>query len=206
MSYTLPLAPNGIFRTIQGEGDMLGLPMVFVRLAGCSVGCALCDTDYRVAERCDEKQIRERVDSLFAERPAILRKWVWVTGGEPTDHEWLWGLTEHLKSVGYCVAVATAGHKRCPETWERTGPTWLSVSPHDPSKWVQFSGAELKVVPGLNGFSLADFNLSRPLYFGKKFVQPCAGIPETVAECQRFVEDNPGWLMTVQAHKQWGVA
>ena len=32
------LVHDGIFQTIQGEGDLVGIPTVFVRLAGCSVG------------------------------------------------------------------------------------------------------------------------------------------------------------------------
>lgn len=48
------IAPNGVFPTVQGEGAMLGVPTLFVRLAGCSVGCAGCDIDYR------DKQGRRR--------------------------------------------------------------------------------------------------------------------------------------------------
>jgi uncharacterized Zn-finger protein len=35
-----------VFCSIQGEGVSLGLPSVFVRLQGCSVGCTWCDTKY----------------------------------------------------------------------------------------------------------------------------------------------------------------
>jgi 7-carboxy-7-deazaguanine synthase len=201
MNNTLPIAPNGIFRTIQGEGALLGVPMIFVRLAGCSIGCSLCDTDYSVKERLTDREIFDRCVAL-KRRPG---DWVWVTGGEPTDHEWLYGLTELLKFNGnFRVIVATAGHKQCPEVWERTGVTFLSVSPHDPTKWMQRTGFELKIVPGLNGFHLKDFDLdNRILAFGHKYVSPCAGMPETVAECVEFVESHPGWLMTTQAHKLW---
>lgn len=42
-----PLSLNPIFWTIQGEAHLRGFQMCFVRLAGCSVGCEHCDTDYR---------------------------------------------------------------------------------------------------------------------------------------------------------------
>ncbi|HEV8642746.1 MAG TPA: 7-carboxy-7-deazaguanine synthase QueE, partial [Methylomirabilota bacterium] len=35
-----------VFYSIQGEGATAGLPAVFVRLQGCSVGCRWCDTKY----------------------------------------------------------------------------------------------------------------------------------------------------------------
>ena len=35
-----------IFRSIQGESTFAGLPCVFVRLTGCNLRCAWCDTEY----------------------------------------------------------------------------------------------------------------------------------------------------------------
>ena len=43
----LKLASQGVYWTIQGEGHFVGEPMVFIRLAGCSVGCPKCDTNYK---------------------------------------------------------------------------------------------------------------------------------------------------------------
>ena len=79
---TYPLAPAGVFWTVQGEGVMLGVPQVFVRLAGCDVNCDGCDTDYSVAERVGAREIARRVCAA-----AGGARWVWVTGGFPTYHE-----------------------------------------------------------------------------------------------------------------------
>ena len=35
---------NEVFETIQGEGSFTGCPAIFIRLQGCPVGCAWCDT------------------------------------------------------------------------------------------------------------------------------------------------------------------
>jgi len=35
-----------IFFSIQGESSYAGLPCIFIRLAGCNLKCAYCDTAY----------------------------------------------------------------------------------------------------------------------------------------------------------------
>lgn len=194
-----PLATQGVFRTIQGEGAMLGVPMTFVRFAGCSVGCEECDTDYRVYRRVELDELVREVCSLTA-----IDGWVWLTGGEPTDHD-IAPLVARLNSAGLKVALATSGHRRV--AYRDIFPlSWLSVSPHDPAKWVQLHGSELKIVPGLKGDTrIRDFAVPRD-GFQHRFVLPCDGKPETVQECVEWVEANPTWRMTVQAHKLWSMA
>lgn len=192
---TYPLAKQGVFATIQGEGSLLGVPMTFVRLAGCSVGCPLCDTDYAVSEKVSLDELADRVQSLGGRN-----EWIWITGGEPADHD-LFPLVERLKLFGR-VAVATSGHKSLGTAL----PDFLSVSPHDPRSWKIRSGSEIKLVPGLNGFGLADFEPYLPgISFGRRYVSPLAGNAESVGECVRWVQDHPSWLMMTQAHKAWGM-
>lgn len=40
------LRVHSIFKTIQGEGPLVGTPCAFLRLAGCNLTCPFCDTDY----------------------------------------------------------------------------------------------------------------------------------------------------------------
>lgn len=200
---TYPVAPNPIFLSVQGEGALIGTPMIFVRLAGCSVGCALCDTDYRRAERATLASIKDRVAALI--RPAV--RWAWITGGEPTDHD-LIPMAGMLRSLNLSVAVATAGHKPIP-IYCGWPVDWVSVSPHDPEAWTVVAGDELKLVPGLNGFGLAPFVekvRSGDTAFDHYFVSPCHGRPETLDECIELVNTDPRWKLTAQAQRQWGVA
>lgn len=200
-----PLAKNGVFLTIQGEGVMLGQPMTFVRLAGCSVGCVLCDTDYKVSERLDASEIVERIR---VESRNTYSRWVWITGGEPLDHN-LEPLVSAIRDAGFFISIATSGHNPVPDRLKYWHQCRICVSPHDPSKWVEMVGDELNVVPMLAGHSLQSFidHMSKtPSGFRSKRVTPCDGKPETAAECVDFVMKNYGWELGVQAHKSWGVA
>ncbi len=200
-----PLSRNPIFWTIQGEGHMRGLQMCFLRLAGCSVGCPGCDTDYRKNEIATLEQIVQRVEEAIPS--AARERWVWLTGGEPTDHN-LAPLIEALRAKGCRIALATSGHRQVVVTVD-----WLSVSPHHPSKWVQTRGDEMKVVPDLNGFAIEDFRRAHPdetTDFRYRFVQPLsigkAEDPASLRTCLEFVQAHPNWGLSRQDHHYWDVA
>ncbi len=69
-----------IFYSLQGEGVLVGVPSVFVRLAGCPFRCRWCDTayawDYSAGEELDPVGIVERA-GRWPCRHVVL------TGGEP---------------------------------------------------------------------------------------------------------------------------
>ena len=199
-----PLASNPVFWTIQGEGHMRGQQMCFVRLAGCSVGCAHCDTDYRKEEMATPDEIAARADSVTP--VAAHDRWVWITGGEPTDHN-LIALIEALRAKRFSIAVASSGHRRFDVPVD-----WLSISPHDPAKWEQTSGSEMKIVPGLNGFGIEDFRAARPdnaTDFKYRYVQPLSigkqEDPHSLRTCLEFVRANPNWSLSRQDHHYWTV-
>jgi 7-carboxy-7-deazaguanine synthase len=95
-----------VFTSIQGEGPSLGTPSVFVRLQGCAVGCAWCDTKYSWSAAGG----RERgLDALLAEVKAGDAENVVVTGGEPLEHPAFAPLIAGLKALGRRIEVETAG-------------------------------------------------------------------------------------------------
>jgi 7-carboxy-7-deazaguanine synthase len=69
-----------IFRSIQGETARAGMPMWLVRLAGCDLACAYCDTP---AARDPAAGRRMAVAEVLAAVAAPPLPWVAVTGGEP---------------------------------------------------------------------------------------------------------------------------
>ena len=90
-----------IFSSIQGEGKYLGCRQIFVRLAGCNLNCAYCDTDFARADFCrvetaaGSMTFRDEKNPLDAAQVAGLIKnftdevptqAVSFTGGEPLLH------------------------------------------------------------------------------------------------------------------------
>src|SRR5689334_3697528 len=100
-----------IFKSIQGEGTRAGLPCVFVRLTGCNLRCAWCDTAYAFhgGKKMSVEEVLARVDELAGGPVQI--PLVEVTGGEPLLQEEVYPLTERLIAAGYTVMIETSGEK-----------------------------------------------------------------------------------------------
>lgn len=201
-----PLARDGVFMTLQGEGLLLGKPTVFVRLAGCPVGCEFCDTDYAVTgDRADAAEIAQR--AVVAASPAA--RWAWVTGGEPAVHD-LAPLYAALRRAGFRVALATSGVREIgPMGSAAGGPDFVSVSPHRlDESWLVRRGDQVNVVPGLNGLTLAGVEAADDrgdfAGFPTRWVTPLYG--SDPAAVLAWVMRRPGWRVGIQAHRAWGVA
>jgi 7-carboxy-7-deazaguanine synthase len=93
-----------IFRSLQGEGDAVGFPTVFVRLTGCPLRCQYCDTAYAFTggDWWNLDAILERVAALAARH-------VCVTGGEPLAQRNCLPLLTRLCDAGYEVSLETSG-------------------------------------------------------------------------------------------------
>lgn len=97
---------NEIFLSIQGESSFVGLPCVFVRLAGCNLGCEWCDTPYA---RAPEDSVVMGLDEVIAEVTGYGRQLVEITGGEPLLQEETIPLAERLLASGRKVLLETNG-------------------------------------------------------------------------------------------------
>jgi 7-carboxy-7-deazaguanine synthase len=94
-----------IFYSLQGEGELTGVPSVFVRTSGCNLRCNWCDTMYASWEpegtNMTLDQILHQVDSFPAQHCVL-------TGGEPMVAKEIQDLAKALKSSGKHITIETA--------------------------------------------------------------------------------------------------
>jgi organic radical activating enzyme len=111
-----------IFASIQGEGLRQGEPTVFIRLAGCNLRCAFCDTKkaWTGGRETPIARIAVRAARLRKSRPA---EWIVLTGGEPLLQD-VGPLVRLLKSDAWKIQVETNGvfYRRLPVDWYTISP------------------------------------------------------------------------------------
>jgi 7-carboxy-7-deazaguanine synthase len=95
---------NEIFHSIQGESTWSGCPCVFVRLRGCHLRCAWCDTEYAFAEG-QSMFCEEVLKAVLAFKTPLVQ----VTGGEPLLQRPVLGLMRQLCDAGCTVLLETSG-------------------------------------------------------------------------------------------------
>lgn len=132
---------NELFQTIQGEGVYTGVPAIFVRLQGCDVGCAWCDTKHtweidpakksdlilltnksNESDRWADSSAKEIVDEI--KRLGYSANLIVITGGEPCMYD-LRELTQVLHEFGFDIQLETSG--TYPVLVD--AKTWVTLSP-----------------------------------------------------------------------------
>jgi 7-carboxy-7-deazaguanine synthase len=97
-----------IYKSVQGESSFAGRPCIFVRLAGCNLRCAWCDSEYTFTGgyKLTEDQVIAEIEKLA---PVRL---VEITGGEPMLQEKeLLPLMERLLASGFELMIETSGER-----------------------------------------------------------------------------------------------
>ena len=137
--------PSGdpeIFHSLQGEGNTVGIPTTFLRLAMCNLSCSWCDTKYTWDwENHDQglntmemsrQQVADAISSLDCCRLVI-------TGGEPLlQQKELAPLATTLRRQGYSIEVETNGTlapsdelTAAVSQWNVSPKLTNSTNPHD---------------------------------------------------------------------------
>lgn len=94
-----------IFYSLQGEGQLVGVPSVFFRTSACNLRCSWCDTPY-TSWTPENKDIS--VSQAFNEITKFGVKHVVITGGEPfIQQKELMILCELLFAKGHHITIET---------------------------------------------------------------------------------------------------
>jgi len=156
-----------IFYSLQGEGELTGVPSVFVRTSGCNLRCNWCDTPY-ASWNPEGKQMT--VAEIVAEVTAHPAKHVVLTGGEPMIAPGIHDLAFQLQEKGWHITIETAAtvppkgiacdlaslspklahsapDARLDETWRRKHEE-LRWQPDVVASWVATGNYQLKFVVG----------------------------------------------------------
>lgn len=206
-----------IFYSIQGESTWVGTPCTFVRLTGCPLRCAWCDTAYAFdgGKLMGFEEILESVMSY----PARI---VEVTGGEPLAHPGAFKLIQLLIEQEYTVLVETSGafdisaldpraHKimdlKCPGSGESERNLWSNLdhlTERDEIKFVVHDRSDYEWTRQ----TIRDQELDQRLEKGSLralLISPVWGRIDLEALASWILEDELPVRFQLQLHKQiWG--
>ena len=191
---------NEIFHSLQGEGYNTGTASVFIRLSGCNLHCAFCDTRHEEGMMMSLPEIVEQV-MRYPKAPLIV-----LTGGEPSlwiDEDFVTGLKQ---MTGKRIAIETNGTRPLPH-----GIDWVTLSP---KTGIGDSGDlpvvlthcdELKVV--YLGQDLSQYD---NITADHRYLQPCWVSNESdrkrnMLASVQAVLDHPDWRLSLQTHRILGI-
>lgn len=95
-----------IFYSIQGEGELAGMPSVFIRTSGCNLRCNWCDTDYASWNPEGDEMT---VENIIKQTKAYSSNYFVLTGGEPMIAKGIHQLAESLYHNNKHITIETAG-------------------------------------------------------------------------------------------------
>lgn len=171
-----------VWPTIQGEGPFVGMPAVFVRLAGCNLDCPQCDTEYTTpllpAAASGLLTVGLLLSLVRSNAKDVKTKLVVLTGGEPFRQN-IEPLCQRLCQEDYQVQIETNGTLCLPMMpWYSENLT-VVCSPKAPTINPQLRGhiKALKYVLSAGEFSQEDGLPTSVLGNGLAPARPWAGFP-----------------------------
>ena len=187
------LKVNEIFYSIQGEGPHTGMPAVFVRLAGCSMGCDFCDTRYAFAQGTEMS-----LQDIVARMESYPCRNVVLTGGEPTEQDFP-PLASLLKKRGWTVHMESNGAHEA----DVSAIDFLVISPKKYVCQEMLTKAHaIKIVVGQKS-DLED--LKKYFHYAGTHttvcLQPESNLQENIDLCVDLIKQNPFLRLSLQTHK-----
>lgn len=186
-----------LFYSIQGEGHFQGQAALFIRLAGCDVGCVWCDVKESWDAGRHPTRSLDEIAAFIRSHPARL---CIVTGGEPTLYD-LSYLCRAIHDAGKRAHLETAATAPITGSWD-----WICISPKKFKKPLEQNlplAHELKVVI----YHASDFQWAEH-YAGlvsphcRCFLQPeWSRRSRIIPLINQYVMQNPRWEISLQLHK-----
>lgn len=213
---------NELFQTIQGEGVYTGVPAIFVRLQGCDVGCAWCDTKHTwdidpskqselmlltdkstESDRWADVSAKEIVDEI--KRLGYTANLIVITGGEPCMFD-LRELTQVLHEFGFQIQLETSGTYPVlvdDQTWVTLSPKINMRGKKEVLKTALVRANEIKHPVGTEkDIEQLDALLQQLKSVNDKTIclQPISQKPKATALCMKTcIKRN--WRLSIQMHK-----
>lgn len=191
----LPLVEE--FYTLQGEGFHTGKAAYFIRIGGCDVGCAWCDSKLSWNPEICPPVL---VDEIVAHAESYPARAIVVTGGEPSLYP-LDYLCLEFKKKGFETFIETSGAYNLTGHWD-----WICLSPkfqQPPVHGIHLKADELKVIiSDPKDIKWAEENSmlvksSCQLYLQPEWSKFSIIMPWLV----EYVMNNPKWKISLQSHK-----
>ncbi len=196
---TMDLNVNEIFYSIQGESVHTGLPCVFVRLTGCNLRCAYCDTQYAFTEgrTMSIAQIVARVDAFAGDL-------VEITGGEPLLQSGTPALVDRLLQSGYRVLIETNGSldidrvdRRCSRIMDIKCPSSNEAASHDRTNHQRLTATDqVKFVIG----DRRDFDYAVRMQTALPACLPADRVLFSAVAGRLPLEQLAGWMLERRIH------
>lgn len=230
-SLLVPIAEH--FHSIQGEGEHTGIPMHFIRLAGCSVGTK-ATRDFRVANNlegtllpvlqngatasmchtydgryfeCDtDFHLSEKIplDSLLLE---TYEDWLSLTGGEPLNHKdkpWFGELFRLADIRDLNIHIETSGTVE----FDCARRHWITVAPKKnflPSMVEKANEVRLLVDDSFDIQNVPEVILDHPHVQISPINDEKTINFHNVDLCHELLGLHPSWRLSMQMHKVLGV-
>jgi organic radical activating enzyme len=195
-----------LFYSIQGEGKFTGVPMSFIRLAGCNLRCKFCDTDYKINFNLNEEALLRYVKQHPSRR-------VVITGGEPLIHN-LEPLLKLLWSNAFITHFESNGTIKVPDYIKaNSNRTWISMSPKSiktASSYNLQSADEVKILYKCRDFTKLVDLVNHTPGARIKWIMPLAEslkvgrnatIQNNIDGAVAFCKKNPNWSLCTQIQK-----
>jgi 7-carboxy-7-deazaguanine synthase len=202
-----------IFLSIQGESSHAGRPCAFVRLTGCPMRCAWCDSEYTFTGG-----TRIPFDEIFDQLKDFGCNLVEVTGGDPLAQKNVYPFVTTLCDLGYEVLIETGGFfsiekvderakiildVKCPASGESERNHWANL------KRLRRDADEVKfVIANLNDWEFARETIEKYDLQNRTreiLISPIFGIENLAEIAETVSKSNLKVRLNLQLHKYiWG--